>query len=90
MHADRSAARTLTRHHLVIAGTALAFDVGAVVLLPLAAAFVLPAVSRTLATGLHLPLAPLVMAALYALILRRGAAPDAEPPRPAALAPAAA
>jgi len=38
----------------------------------LLAAFVLPAVSRTLATDLHLPLAPLVMAALFVAILRRG------------------
>ena len=40
----------------------------------LAAAFMLPAVSRTLATGAHLPVAPLVLAALFVLILRRGAA----------------
>ena len=38
----------------------------------LAAAFVLPAVSRTLATQIHLPLAPFVLAGLFALILRRG------------------
>lgn len=39
----------------------------------LAAAFALPAVSRTLASGAHLPLAPAVLAALFVLILRRGA-----------------
>jgi alpha-1,2-mannosyltransferase len=39
----------------------------------LLAAFVLPAVSRTLATDIRLPLAPLVMAALFIAILRRGA-----------------
>jgi len=39
----------------------------------LLAAFVLPAVSRTLATDAKLPLAPLVMGALFAMILRRGA-----------------
>ena len=50
----------------------------------LAAAFVLPAVSRTLATTAHLPLAPLVLAALLAVILRRGAMPD--PPRMTAAA----
>lgn len=38
----------------------------------LAAAFVLPAVSRTLATEAKLPLAPLVIAALFVLVLRRG------------------
>lgn len=37
----------------------------------LLAGFVLPAISRSLATGLHLPLAPLVLAALFVLILRR-------------------
>jgi hypothetical protein len=41
----------------------------------LAAAFVLPAVSRMLAAQAHLPLAPLVLAALLVLILRRGASP---------------
>jgi hypothetical protein len=41
--------------------------------LVLAAAFILPAVSRTLATQIHLPLAPFVLAALFALVLRRGA-----------------
>ena len=39
----------------------------------LLAAFVLPAVSRTLATDARLPLAPLVLAALFVAILRRGA-----------------
>ena len=39
----------------------------------LAAVFVLPAVSRTLATAAHLPLAPFLMAALFWLMLRRGA-----------------
>jgi alpha-1,2-mannosyltransferase len=39
----------------------------------LAAAFLLPAVSRMLATQAKLPLAPLVLAALFVLILRRGA-----------------
>jgi hypothetical protein len=39
----------------------------------LAATFVLPAVSRTLATWAHLPLAPFVLAALFVLLLRRGA-----------------
>jgi hypothetical protein len=43
--------------------------------LGLAAAFILPAVSRTLATDAHLPLAPLALLALFALILRRGAEP---------------
>jgi hypothetical protein len=38
----------------------------------LAAAFVLPAVSRTLASGAHLPLAPFVLAALLAVVVRRG------------------
>lgn len=38
----------------------------------LAAAFVLPAVSRMLATQVHLPLAPVVLAALFLLIVRRG------------------
>jgi hypothetical protein len=38
----------------------------------LAAAFVLPAVSRTLATQAHLPLAPFVMAALLWVVLKRG------------------
>ena len=38
----------------------------------LLAAFVLPAVSRMLATDARLPLAPFVMAALFAMILRRG------------------
>jgi hypothetical protein len=37
-------------------------------------AFVLPAISRSLATQAHLPIAPLVMGALFVLILRRGAA----------------
>lgn len=54
----------------------------------LAAAFVLPAVSRTVATQVHLPLAPFVLAALLALVLRRGADADgpllAIPVRPAA------
>jgi hypothetical protein len=39
----------------------------------LAAAFVLPAVSRTVASTAHLPLAPFVLAALFVLLLRRGA-----------------
>ena len=38
------------------------------------AAFLLPAVSRNIAMTLGLPLAPLVMGGLYALILRRGVA----------------
>jgi hypothetical protein len=41
----------------------------------LATAFALPVVSRTLATQAHLPLAPLVMAGLFGLILRRGSSP---------------
>ena len=41
----------------------------------LAAAFVLPAVSRMLASQVHLPPAPMVLAALLLLILRRGASP---------------
>jgi hypothetical protein len=45
----------------------------------LAAAFVLPAVSRTLATQAHLPLAPLVMAALFVVILRRGVSTEPAP-----------
>ena len=45
----------------------------------LLAAFVLPAVSRTLATDAHLPLAPFVMAALFVAILRRGSNVDATP-----------
>jgi hypothetical protein len=44
----------------------------------LAAAFVLPAVSRTLATQIHLPLAPFVLAALFALILGRGASGESD------------
>jgi len=48
----------------------------------LAAAFVLPAVSRTLATQAHLPLAPFVLAALFAVVLRR-AASGSPPPAPA-------
>jgi hypothetical protein len=39
--------------------------------LTLAAAFVLPAVSRMLATGARLPLAPFILAALFWLTLRR-------------------
>jgi alpha-1,2-mannosyltransferase len=39
----------------------------------LLAAFLLPAVSRMLATDAKLPLAPFVMAALFLMILRRGA-----------------
>jgi hypothetical protein len=39
----------------------------------LAIAFVLPAVSRSLAMTAHLPLSPFVLAALFALIVRRGA-----------------
>jgi hypothetical protein len=38
----------------------------------LGAAFVLPAVSRILATTAHLPLAPLALTALFVLIVRRG------------------
>jgi hypothetical protein len=49
----------------------------------LAAAFVLAAVSRTLATQAHLPLAPFVLAALFALILRRGAASTSPATTPA-------
>jgi alpha-1,2-mannosyltransferase len=45
----------------------------------LAAAFVLPAVSRTLAAQAHLPLAPFVLAALFTLIVRRGAVDEAAP-----------
>src|SRR5580658_1390578 len=45
----------------------------------LAAAFVLPAVSRTLASAAHLPLAPFVLAALLAVILRRGIGSPAIP-----------
>lgn len=50
----------------------------------LAAAFVLPAVSRSLASTAHLPLAPFVLAALLTLVLRRGVE-DGHPPaaRPA-------
>ena len=48
----------------------------------LAAAFLLPAVSRMLATQAHLPLSPLVLAALFVLILRRGLAPDDASPAP--------
>ena len=39
--------------------------------LVLAAAFILPLVSRTLASSLGLPLAPLVLAALFLLVVRR-------------------
>lgn len=39
----------------------------------LLAAFVMPAVSRTIATDAKLPLAPFVLAALFVAILRRGA-----------------
>ena len=39
----------------------------------LAAAFVLPAISRSLATSLHLPLAPLVVGALLLAVSKRGA-----------------
>ena len=41
------------------------------------AAFVLPLVSRTIATSLHLPLAPLIMLALFALLIRRAAGAQA-------------
>ena len=49
--------------------------------LALLAGFVLPVVSRTIASGLGLPLAPLVIGALFVLVLRRGleAAPIARP-----------
>jgi alpha-1,2-mannosyltransferase len=51
----------------------------------LLAAFVLPAVSRTLAADARLPLAPFAMAALFVVVLRRGVL--AEPlPNAAALA----
>jgi alpha-1,2-mannosyltransferase len=43
----------------------------------LLAAFVLPAVSRTLATDLRLPVAPFVLTALFVAILRRGLSADA-------------
>ncbi|HZZ89913.1 MAG TPA: glycosyltransferase family 87 protein, partial [Caulobacteraceae bacterium] len=49
----------------------------------LVAAFVLPAVSRMLATQLALPLAPFVMAALLLAVLRRGAMADTRAPAPA-------
>jgi hypothetical protein len=39
----------------------------------LAAAFVLPAVCRTVALAARLPLTPFVLAAIFVLILRRGA-----------------
>lgn len=45
----------------------------------MAAAFALPLVSRMLATDARLPLAPFVMAAIFLVVLRRGAlrpAPD--------------
>lgn len=49
----------------------------------LLSAFVLPAVSRTLAAGAHLPLTPFVLAALFFAILRRGGAANADmPPLP--------
>jgi hypothetical protein len=44
--------------------------------LALIAAFVLPLVARMLAMGAHLPLAPLVLLALFVLILRRAAQPS--------------
>jgi hypothetical protein len=44
----------------------------------LLAAFVLPAISRTLATDVHLPLTPFVLAALFFALLRRGANRSAE------------
>ena len=49
--------------------------------LSLAAAFVLPIISRSLAQTIGLPLAPLVIGALFVLVLRRGleAAPIARP-----------
>ena len=37
----------------------------------LLAAFALPAVARPLALGLHVPIAPLVVAALFAVVARR-------------------
>jgi alpha-1,2-mannosyltransferase len=57
----------------------------------LLAAFVLPAVSRMLATEARLPLAPLVLAALFVAILRRGAIArtSREPVTPDAAAQAA-
>jgi len=42
----------------------------------LVAAFVLPAISRTLATAANLPLAPFVLAALFVVVLRRGQNPS--------------
>jgi hypothetical protein len=49
----------------------------------LAAAFALPAVSRMLAAQAHLPLAPMVLGALFLLILKRGASPADRPLTPA-------
>lgn len=42
----------------------------------LGAAYIVPAVSRPLATATGLPLGPVVVAALFALVLRRGLEPD--------------
>jgi len=39
----------------------------------MAAAFVLPVVSRSLATAVRIPIAPLIIAGLFAVLLRRGA-----------------
>jgi hypothetical protein len=39
----------------------------------MAAAFVLPVISRSLATVARVPIAPLIIAALFAVLLRRGA-----------------
>jgi hypothetical protein len=49
----------------------------------LLAAFVLPAVSRSLAAEAHLPLAPFVLAALFSSILRRGSTAPPDPARSA-------
>jgi hypothetical protein len=46
----------------------------------LAAAFVLPAISRTLAMTVHIPIAPAVLGLLFVLILRRGALAAATAP----------
>jgi len=55
------------------------------------AAFVLPLVARTLAKGAHLPLAPLVIAALFAVVVRRllrDVAVESAPPLASQLHPA--
>lgn len=43
----------------------------------LMSAFVLPLVSRTVATGFHIPMGPLVLSALFAVIVRRANLPEA-------------